>query len=369
MTKRLNSAISLEDPFITNVPCSKRQKCFFVGKACFQYLLPPHTDTATAPATATAGSTPENKAPKLFRQKTTFMNLPYELRETILSHAFDQLIQPLAHPYDDLPAHRRFQTYATVRLLNRQISYEAKKLFEKHYIDRVTFYFDNGPELYDLWKEVEKQPRLKNAAFYLRAKNFDDIDGRERAGENKLTENTEELVETQPGFKPEWSVVAPGFYRYEVHGARKWLKRPGWEAFKVLDGGHARCGDDCVEYKIVQFPPLAKSLRLRCFVWNADFADPHSVSGEKTQQVGTLALEGRICDVDWRGYDVEHAREQVALHHGVRVYSDPYDYDRESEVYLDEYRVDLDGEMESDPGIVEDLSGDSEEDASGEDDW
>lgn len=299
------------------------------------------------------------------------MNLPYELRELIYSYAFDHLIQPLEHPYDDLPAHHRFQVYASLRLLNRQISYEAKKLFEKQYVDRITFYFDNGPELYDLWKEVEKQPRLKNAAFYLRAKNFDDVDGKERSGENKLTESTEELVETQPGFKFDWSVIAPGFYRYEFNGSQKWLKRPGWEAFKVLDGGHARCGDDCVNYKEVQFPALANSLRLRSFVWNADFADPSTVHGEKTQQVGTLVLEGKVCDIDWSIYDVDRAREQVAVHHGVKVYSDPYDYERESEVHLDDYRFDLDGEIasESDPGIVEDVSGDSDDDASGEEDW
>lgn len=353
MAKRLNSVISLDDPFTTDLPSCKRQKCFFVGKQCFQYVPRP---------------TSNDKAPK-FRHLTTFMNLPFELREMIFSYAFDDLIQPLAHPYDDLPAHHRFQIYATLRLLNRQIGYEAKKLFEKQFVDRITFYFDNGPELYDLWKEVEKQPRLRHATFYLRAKNFDDVDGKERPGENKLTESTEELIETQPGFKFDWSVIAPGFYRFECQGSQKWLKRPGWEAFKVLDGGHPRCSDDCVNYKIVQYPPLEKSLRLRSFVWNADFADPYSANQEKTQQVGTLALEGRVCDLDWSSYDVESAREQVALHHGVTMYSDPYDYDRESEVHLDDYQIDLDGEIESDPGIVEDVSGDSEDDASGEEDW
>ncbi|CZT24237.1 uncharacterized protein RCC_09955 [Ramularia collo-cygni] len=361
MTKRFNSVLTLEDPFNTTLSSCKRQKCFFVGKQCFQYV----------PPRPTSSSSTRNHAIPKFRHLTTFMNLPFELREMIFSYAFEELIQPLAHPYDDLPAHHRFQIYATLRLCNRQIGYEVKKLFEKHFIDRITFYFDNGPELYDLWKEVEKHPRLKNAAFYLRAKNFDDVDGKERPGENKLTESTEELMETQPGFKFDWSIIAPGFYRYQFHGSQRWLQRPGWEGFKVVDGGHhPNCGDDCVNYKIVQYPPLEKSLRLRSFVWNADFADPSSAREEKTQQVGTLALEGRVCDLDWSCYDVDRAREQVAVHHGVEMDSDPYDYDhdRESEVHLDDYRLDLDGEVESDPGIIEDISGESE-DASTEEDW
>lgn len=357
MTKRLNSVLCLEDPFTTTQPFSTKRQKFFVGKQCYQY-------TTTRPTSSSC-------SPK-FRHLTTFMNLPYELRELIYTYAFSNLIEPLAHPYDDLPAHSRFQIYASLRLLNRQISYEAKKLFEKEYIEKITFYFDSGPELYDLWKEVEKLPgRLRNCGFYLRAKNFDDVDGKERPGENKLTASTEELVECQPGFRFDWRVVAPGFYRYEVNGSLRWMKRVGWEGFRVLDGGHARCGDDCVNFKEVRFPAMEKSLRLRSFVWNADFADPSKIGGEKTQQVGTLVLEGKVCDIDWSGYDVERAREQVAVHHGVKVYSDPYDYEGESEVHLDDYRFDLDGEVasESDPGVVEDVSGDSDDDASGEDDW
>lgn len=208
MSKRLATTLS-DDPFARK----RVRKSFWVGAQCWQY----------------------DKRTNSSRLRTTFLDLPLELREQIYEDVLEDVVKPIEHLYDELPEHAKFEPYLTLRLLNQQVSREVKGVWKKRFEHRLVFYFDNPPALFDLWTEVKHHPRLRNAHFFLRAENFDADEGKQEPGDSLLTDTTELLMEFQLGWKEEW-VECPGYFKHSPRDSwgnpmgtrRRWLRDARW---------------------------------------------------------------------------------------------------------------------------------------------
>ncbi|KAK4504292.1 hypothetical protein PRZ48_005208 [Zasmidium cellare] len=341
MPKRLAVSLS-DDPFITNR--FKRPRTVWLGKTCFSY----------------------NRVTNKVREKTTFLDLPLELREQIYHNALEDVVQTINHPYDVLPTHDRFEAYLTLRLLNRQISAEVKSIWKKSYESRLVFYFDNPPELWDLWQEVEWHPRLRNAKFFLRSEDFDAEYGKDMPW-NLISEDSEMLMEGQRGWNCDW-VEVPGLWEhkplvyYDGWNQERWV--PEYHGFKEIRGTHDTCdGDFCKSYKKRIFPPLSGSIRLSTILWKELL--PHGEDGEKVQEVGSLVMEGRArLQVYRREVDWLPAHAPIEWHEHMEGYLVEVSSEDESE---DEGEDESEEESEDDSELEDDES-DGEDESNDEED-
>ncbi|KAF2168407.1 hypothetical protein M409DRAFT_53095 [Zasmidium cellare ATCC 36951] len=136
---------------------------------------------------------------------------------------------------------------------------EVKVIWKKSYERRLVFYFDNPPELWDLWTEVRHHPRLRNARFFLGSNDFDEELGLEDGGGvpgTHIADDSAMLMDVQPGYRDDW------------------------------------------------FMALL----------------PHSDHGEKIEKVTSNIMEGKLFDIKWDGYILQQGRERLAVHRGKAKY-------------------------------------------------
>lgn len=270
MPKRL--LISLSDV----TPARKRMKhmeAVWIDGKCFQY------DPKT------------NKR----RQKTSFLDLPLEMREEIYHHALKDVASTISHPYGVLPTHDRFRSYRTLRLLGRQISQEVASIWEKSYEKQIVFYLDNPPELYDLWQQIKHHPRMHEARFFLKADDFDSKLGKIKT---PISEDSEAFLDVQRGSNYIWRVIG-GVFDHDDGAWTVGLHRPQDSGFEMKDGKHDSCnGISCHKYKTVIFPPMSPSLRMFTVSWRKLVPYPE-LGFKRVQKVVRTVVEGKLCDVQW----------------------------------------------------------------------
>lgn len=299
MPKRVLSSRPDVDPFSSERQ-SKRPASFWLGAQCWQY------DRKT--------SSP--------RPRTTFLDLALELREEIYHFAMEDIKLKMNHPWDPLPGMDRFEAYCNLRLLNRQVSAEAKKIFKKHYEPDMILYFDDTHVLWDQWQLLKDHPRRRMTRFYLRAKNDDETAALREPGGNLNRKITEMLIDDQRN-DPAW-VETPSMYdcyRWDQYmNGDKWMP----DGFVMKFGDHSDChlrpSTDCEKYRELEYPPIAKSLSIRGFAWRQKF--PHEDIPERYQlcDIGSLVLQGDICDIDWEEDPIQESRDRVLLQRNDEVY-------------------------------------------------
>lgn len=290
MPKRVLSSRPDVNPF-SSERNSKRPASFWLGAQCWQY------DRKTLRP----------------RPRTTFLDLPLELREEIYHFAMIDMGKKINHPWDPLPGLDRFEAYCNLRLINRQVSAEAKKIFKRYYEPDMILYFDNTPDLWDQWQMLKDHPRRRMTRFYLRAMNDDETAVLREAGENLIREDIEMLIEAQHDVN-EW-LDCPSMYDCYCWDQYMSGDKRMPDGFVMKLGDHFNCdlrpSTECERYRELEYPPIAQSLSIRGYAWRQKF--PHEDIPGRYQywDIGSHVLQGDICDINWGGYDIQASRDEV----------------------------------------------------------
>ena len=128
------------------------------------------------------------------KHRTTFFDLPPELRNHVYEFYFNDLLASPKHLFDELPLNTRFDQYVDLLRTSRQVHQEAESLFLSDYAHRIVFYFINATELVASAKYIKRNraPSYRvpqGARFFLRQSG--DID--EYNHERYLKDATEAL--------------------------------------------------------------------------------------------------------------------------------------------------------------------------------
>ena len=126
-----------------------------------------------------------------------FLDLPIEIRDLVYTAAVQDTTSIPKHPCQDLPPHSHMKIWASLLLTSRQVKEDIAELFHRlQYAERLRFFFDNVPTLYDFATKWRDHPLISNVPFYLRMEPFDGY----RAKREGVREDMWRLLTTQPGY-------------------------------------------------------------------------------------------------------------------------------------------------------------------------
>ncbi|KAI5367691.1 hypothetical protein Slin14017_G027270 [Septoria linicola] len=275
------------------------------------------------------GDSDSNVEPPAKRSKTTrqtsLKDLPLELREEIYRCLLDDTIDRPQHPYCNFPGsdgHAQFSDYLAMRLVDRDTSYEMKNIWEKEFASRAVFYLEDAPALYRLRVMANRIPYLaETARFCLRCRSDDPACPGER---DRINEDIAMLIEDQPGRKEEWD-DEPGLLNEVLYEDNDELffhtNDDPWDAeahgFQIVDHEACELGKrlGITQYKEVIYPVIQNSIQMRGFSWQLEFPIWHQGHSEIDKEtLGCTYLEGRICDVSFRGYSPRRCAKHL-IHH------------------------------------------------------
>lgn len=126
----------------------------------------------------------------------TFLDLPLKVRNAIYNIILEPTARGPIHPIDETPPLSRFKAWTALFLVNRQVKKETEDLFRAEYEERVRFYFENTPTLYNFIKRWKRHHLIADVHFSLWTTL--DLMGPDP---DALNTNVEDVIRNQPGFK------------------------------------------------------------------------------------------------------------------------------------------------------------------------
>lgn len=204
-------------------------------------------------------------------------------------------------------------------LVDRATSDEAKRLFEKSYIEKVVFYFEDACSLFDLHRRWEFENFPRNAQFVLRTRS--DLDPRRELGDGIQWMNERFFYDVMHAVDQSHGSIMDnvGLIGLTLRGSEvlDLGDMPLAPAFRISDSDHSYCHQKkhCFQYKCVKFPPLAKSLRAEAAVWKMETSRKWNVDRQqmvkRTEDVAINLFSGKLSDISFNGFPVRKAQGKL----------------------------------------------------------
>lgn len=237
-----------------------------------------------------------------------FFNFPPEIRNMIYAIVLEDIVTPLDHVgYDLFPSAARFKPYHSLVLVNRLLKDEATSFLGFKSARQAVFYFEDASILYSMQQKILRCSAFADARVCLRVPKSELRWQREQCVRNDLGSlMIQQCWDRKWGDTPELSC-------YEL-----FTGIDGDDDCKRTNGDHTHCDPEqgyCAPYTTRKWPFTTDAICLQSFHWPPETCCSAARHGIMVQASGSVTLECKLRDIDWRQFDMHRARMHSARLH------------------------------------------------------